>query len=158
MEVSEENVEKPSEKVIELREKLRNELQNHRVLLRTSAFDKNRFLESEILNEKDIIGLTSRIKRRKRVEEDELIKLGNSFFQNEENISTFIKITGGINVIVKEFIGHQRQLLAAQCIYNLSLGNEVCCSKIAVFCGAYLMIYFRSIINISLNVSSIIST
>lgn len=147
--------EKSSELVTELRFKRRDELSKSRGLHRQSAFDKNRFLESEILTEEDIKGLCGRIKRRKHCTEEDLEKLGNAFFQSEANISSFIKVTGAINVIIKEFIGIERQLQAAKVICNMSLGDEICCSKIALFAGAYLMIFLKNVSNVSLIVSII---
>jgi hypothetical protein len=147
-----ETIDKPSEKVIEVRCRLRDNLRKNQEIHRSSAFDKNRFLDSEILNEKDIAGLCARIKRRKHATDDDLEKLGVAFFQSESNITTFIKITGAINVLVKEFIG-QRQILAAQVLCNLSLGDDICCARIATFSGVYLMIYIRNINQVLMSVS-----
>lgn len=131
--------------------KLADELrQNRRVTYRGSqesnrwrAFDSNRFVDSEILTEKDVVGLCSRIKRRKHATAEDLQKLCVAFIQRETNGSAFIKVTGAINVVIKEFTGSDRsqQLLAAQCLCNLSLGDESVCSKVAVFAGSYLMIF-----------------
>lgn len=141
-----------------LRARIREEFARARDLHRSLAFDTNRFLESEILTEKDVVGICSRIKRRKHATEEDLIKLSNAFFQSEANISAFIKVTGAINVIVKEFIGNNdRQLLAAKTLCNMSLGNDVCCSRIATFAGVYLMIYLRNLHNNSFNVSCLIN-
>ncbi|KAG5675183.1 hypothetical protein PVAND_005108 [Polypedilum vanderplanki] len=139
------DIEKLTDKVNELRVKVRNDLDRFRQIKRSAAFNKNRFLENEILTEEDIKGLCSRIKRRKHADEEDLIKLGNAFFQSENNISAFIKTTGAIKVLIKEFIGKDRRLLAAQCLCNLSLGCEAACSKIAIFGGCYLNIYLRNL-------------
>ncbi|CAG9798847.1 unnamed protein product [Chironomus riparius] len=152
MEIDRENkeIENLSGKVNELRVKLREEHSKSQHLHRSIAFDHNRFIESEIFTESDVTGICSRIKRRKHATEEDLIKLATSFYQNEANISAFMKITGAINVIVKEFIGHSdRQLLTAQALCNLSL-SDACCSKIATFAGAYLMIYLRNLTQTSL--------
>ncbi|XP_070506888.1 uncharacterized protein [Chironomus tepperi] len=147
MEIDPENteIENLSGKVNELRVKLREEHSKSQHLHRSTAFDQNRFIESEILTESDVTGLCSRIKRRKHATEEDLIKLATAFYQNEANISAFMKITGAINVIVKEFIGHSdRQFLTAQVLCNLSL-SDACCPKIATFAGAYLMMYLRNV-------------
>lgn len=127
----------------ELRENRRVILREHQENNRLRAFDSNRFVDSDILTEKDVVGLCSRIKRRKRATAEDLQKLCNAFIQSEANISAFIKVTGAINVIIKEFTGSDRtqQLFAAQCLCNLSLGDEACCSKVATFAGSYLMIF-----------------
>lgn len=113
---------------------------------RMKAFDANRFLESEIVTEADIKGLCSRIKRRKHADAADLVKLGTAFLQSENNITAFLSVIGAIDVIVKELtgtVGSQR-ILAAQCLCNMSLGSEFCCSKIASTAGVYLMICMDS--------------
>lgn len=147
--------EKPSELVKESRFKRREEHTKSRGLHRHIAFDQNRFLESEILKEEDIKGICGRIKRRKHCTEEDLEKLCNAFFQSEANISAFIKVTGAINVVIKEFIGVERQLQAAKVICNMSLGDEICCNKIALFAGAYLMIFLKNLSNVPLIVSNL---
>jgi hypothetical protein len=110
--------------------------------------------ESDILTEDDIKGLCNRIKRRKHADEEDLVKLGNAFFQSEKNISAFINTTGALKVLIKELIGRDRKLLAAMCLCNLSLGNDSACSKIASFAGCYLMIYLRNLKDFALVVSA----
>lgn len=145
-----ENIEKPSEIIIESRSKRRDDLNKSRELHRITAFNKNRFLESEILSGSDIKGLCGRIKRRKHCTEEDLEKLTNAFFQSEENITEFLKVTGAINILVKELLGTERQLLAAQCLCNLSLGDEISCNKIATFAGCYLMILLKNLSDVML--------
>lgn len=149
----EEKIEKPSEIVIESRSRRRDDLNKSRELHRISAFNKNRFLESEILNESDIKGLCGRIKRRKHCTEEDLEKLSNAFFQCENNIIEFLKITGAINILVKEILGTERQLMAAQCLCNLSLGDEISCHKVATFAGCYLMMLLKNLSDVMLIVS-----
>lgn len=147
-------IENQSEIVIESRIKRRDYLNKTRELHRTSAFDRNRFLESEILTESDIKGICTRIKRRKHCTEEDLEKLTNAFFQSESNITEFISVTGAINVVIKELIGSERQLMAAQCICNLSLGDEASCNKVATFVGSYIIILLKNLTNVMLIVSS----
>lgn len=149
----EEIIEKSSEIVIKSRIKRRDELKHTQVLHRISTFSKNRFLESEILKESDIKGLCGRIKRRKHCTEDDLEKLTNAFFQSEQNIVEFLNITGAINVLIKELIGSNNKLLAAQCLCNISLGNEISCNKVASFAGCYLMILLKNVSHTMLIVS-----
>ena len=139
----------------ELRSNRRIKLKEHQEFNRLKAFDSNRFVESEILTEKDVVGLCSRIKRRKHATEEDLRKLSNAFIQSEANIVAFIKITGAINILIKEFTGCERnqQLLAAQCLCNLSLGDETCCSKVATFAGSYLMIFIMKSSDVAFSVS-----
>lgn len=126
-----------------LREGRRTRKQKQQKFFRLKAFDANRFVESQLVTETDIAGLCSRIKRRKRADAADLVKLGTAFIQSEKNISAFLKVTGAIEVIIKEFTGSDRnqQILAAQCLCNMSLGDEFCCTKIASAAGIYLMIY-----------------
>ncbi|XP_040171562.1 uncharacterized protein LOC120905014 [Anopheles arabiensis] len=95
----------------------------------------------EHITEQEIKGLAGRIKRRKRCDPLDLVRLSYGFQQSRENIAHFIRTTGAINVIVKELTGHDYnlQLLAAECLCNLSLGDDVCCEKIANFAGTYLI-------------------
>lgn len=85
----------------ESREKRRDLLRGQREFNRSKAFDLNRFVESEIVTEKDIAGLCSRIKRRKHATDDDLRKLCNAFLQSEANIAVFVKTTGAINIVIK---------------------------------------------------------
>lgn len=95
---------------------------------------------NENITENDITGLAGRIKRRKQAESEDLYRLSNGFLQNELNIKTFVNIQGALNVIVKVLTGNNAklQILAAECINNLSLGDSVACEKIALICGTYL--------------------
>ena len=146
---------KSSELLNELRDNRRMKLKEHRDFNRLRAFDFNRFEESEIVKPEDIIVLCKRIKSRRVAKAEELIKLGNAFLQSEANITAFIKVTGAINIIIKDFTGKDRnlQILAAQCLCNLSLGDEVCCSKVATFAGSYLMIFILNSNDLTLAVS-----
>lgn len=139
----------------ELRRNRIEKLREHQVNRRLAAFEKHRFDEDELINEHDIHGLCSRIKRRKGADAEDLQRLGIAFIQSEENIVSFIKVTGAINVIVKEFTGNDRnqQILAAQCLCNLSLGNDVCVAKLSTFAGSYLMILMLNINDTALAVS-----
>lgn len=133
--------------ISELRRNRAVKLRHHQDFQRSAAFEKHRFVATEIVNEQDIHGLCSRIKRRKRADDSDLRKLANAFIQSEENIIAFCKVTGAINVIVKEFTSNDRdqQLLAAQCLCNLSLGSDISCAKLSVFAGSYLMIFLVNI-------------
>lgn len=139
----------------ELRFNRRIKFKEQQEFNRMRAFDSNRFVESEILTDKDVAGLCSRIKRRKHATEEDLRKLSNAFIQSEENIKAFIKTTGAINILIKEFTGGERsqQLLAAQCLCNLCLGDETCCSKVALFAGSYLMIFIMKSSDVTFSVS-----
>lgn len=143
----------------EMRNKRRENLKHQQEFKRSNASASNRLLEAEILTEKDVAGLCSRIKRKKHAGPEDLGKLGNAFIQSEANIAAFIKTTGAINILIKELTGGDRsqQILAAQCLCNLSLGDEVCCSKIASFAGSYLMIFLMNSSENSLAVSLIFS-
>jgi hypothetical protein len=147
--------EKWVEQSTELRKNRREKLKQQQEFKRLSAFEKNRFAEDEIVTEADIKGLCARIKRRKRADVEDLQRLADAFLQSEENITAFLKVTGAINIIIKEFTGSDRnqQLLAAQCLCNLSLGDETSCAKIATFAGSYLMIFMLNSSDFSFSVS-----
>lgn len=131
----------------ELRESRRSRKQAQQEYSRLKAFDANRFVESEIVTEADIVGICSNIKKRKHADAADLVKLGTAFIQSEKNISAFLKVAGAIDVIIKEFTGSVRsqQIVAAQCLCNMTLGDEFCCTKIASSAGIYLVIYMMEL-------------
>ena len=133
------------------REKVRNKVHDVKRIGLKKLVKK----ESEKVTENDIKGLASRIKRKKHAAKEDLIKLSQGFLESEENITTFCKITGAINVIVKELTGKNadQRLKASECICNLSLGNEVCCEKIALLAGTYLATYIENVMCHGLSVS-----
>lgn len=64
------------------------------------------------ITEKDVTGLASRIKRKKAATEEDLNRLSHAFLLNVENIITFSKITGALNVIVKELTGDSQSTMS----------------------------------------------
>uniref|UniRef100_A0A1Q3EW63 Uncharacterized protein n=1 Tax=Culex tarsalis TaxID=7177 RepID=A0A1Q3EW63_CULTA len=143
---------------LRIREQNRNEVRWERHLHRKAELDVNRANLGEMLQEvaaiecvtpQEVKGLASRIKRRKHADLRDLVKLSYGFQQSGENISEFVRITGAINVVVKELTGHDsdRQLLAAECLCNLSLGDEVCCERVATFAGTYLVTLVENLNN-----------
>lgn len=144
------------------RELLRSETRWDRQRHRKAELDVNRAGLGELLHEvqqienvsgQEIKGLASRIKRRKHADAKDLVKLSYGFQQSGENISEFVRITGAINVLVKEFTGHDSdlQLLAGECLCNLTLGDDVCCEKVATFAGTYLITFLENVNNKRLN-------
>uniref|UniRef100_A0A182QJ20 IBB domain-containing protein n=1 Tax=Anopheles farauti TaxID=69004 RepID=A0A182QJ20_9DIPT len=134
----------------QIRSQKRHELKWDQKTHRKRELDRNRAGLGELhhsigviehITEQEIKGLAGRIKRRKRCDPIDLVRLSYGFQQSRENIAHFIRTTGAINVIVKELTGHDfnLQLLAAECLCNLSLGDDVCCEKIATFAGTYLI-------------------
>ena len=131
-----------------IREKAQHELVKHREQNRNKILDSKRFLpgfldeSSKKYTDKDITGISQRIKRKKHADKNDLVSLGKAFIQNEALISQFVNHTGALNVVIKEFTDPQSdQVLAAETLCNISLGNEVCCEKLANVSGTYLMIY-----------------
>lgn len=57
------------------------------------------------ITQKDVTGMAARIKRRKGATEEDLTRLSHAFLLDTENIVIFTKITGALNVIVKELTG-----------------------------------------------------
>ncbi|XP_022224064.2 uncharacterized protein LOC111075227 [Drosophila obscura] len=135
-----------------LRLKIRSYAKEQRQVLRTFATDALRFglgqIRSEIrelenLSAKDVCGLAARIKRRKHATSEDMYRLSHAFLQGNENISTFVGIPGAIQVLVKELSGAniQRQIDAAECFCNLSLGDAHVSEKITALAGSYLVTY-----------------
>ncbi|XP_034471714.1 uncharacterized protein LOC117779592 [Drosophila innubila] len=67
-------------------------------------------------------------------------------FSINENITVFAGVQGATQVIVKELTGAQvqRQVEAAECLCNLSLGEAYVCEKITNLAGSYLVTYLNS--------------
>lgn len=93
------------------------------------------------VNETEILKLCNRMKRRKQLEESDMVRLSQGFISSAANIETFQKTTGALNVLVKELIGSsgEKQVLAAEVFCNLSLGDSGSCLKIAKQIATYLM-------------------
>lgn len=107
---------------------------------------KHLITEVENITEADIAGLASRVKRRRTAAEPDLIRLSQAFLQSIGNISAFINIPGALNVIVKELTGNDsnRKVLACECLLNASLGSEICCEKVSMAAGSYLLMFLDS--------------
>lgn len=93
------------------------------------------------ITEPEILKLCNRIKRRKHADEKDLTRLSNGFLWSSDNISSFLKNQGSLNVLVKELTGSngQKQILAAEAVCNLSLGDPGACLKIAKQIATYLL-------------------
>lgn len=97
-----------------IRSNLREHLKLERFKVRNESSDalrvgvgaiKEIITDLDNITEKDVTGMASRIKRKKGATEEDLNRLSHAFLQNVENIITFSKITGALNVIVKELTG-----------------------------------------------------
>ncbi|XP_034100313.1 transmembrane and coiled-coil domain-containing protein 6 [Drosophila albomicans] len=138
-----------------LRHKIREYAKHQRKDLRTNATDALRFglgqirdeiRELENLSVKDVHGLAGRIKRRKHATTEDMYRLSHAFLQSNDNINAFAATQGAVQVIVKELTGTnvQRQIDAAECLCNLSLGEAHVCEKITTLAGSYLVTYLNS--------------
>lgn len=144
--------------VSSIREKHRTDTYRLQSDQRTKSMDRKRcglfeieshIKEHEQLTEEDIKKLSARIKRRKHAIKKDLLTLNAAFLHTSENISVFCKITGALNIIVKEFTGTDTeiQLLAAECLCNIALGDDVCSKKIIQLSGSYLVTYLDNVSN-----------
>ncbi|KAH8293109.1 hypothetical protein KR044_004279, partial [Drosophila immigrans] len=138
-----------------LRHRIREYAKHQRKDLRTNATDALRFglgqikdeiSELENLSVKDVHGLAGRIKRRKHATAEDMYRLSHAFLQSNDNIKAFAATQGAAQVIVKELTGAnvQRQIEAAECLCNLSLGEAHVCEKITTLAGSYLVTYLNS--------------
>ncbi|XP_075152258.1 uncharacterized protein LOC142226246 [Haematobia irritans] len=157
-----------------LREKIREYTKRHREQVRADTSDSLRFQLGEIkeyikeldnLSEKDVTGLAARIKRRKHATEEDMYRLSHAFLQDAKNIEVFSKTTGALQVLIKELTGNnaERQISAAECLCNLSLGEAPVCEKISSFTGSYLVTFLKSkesqLVRLSLwTIANILST
>lgn len=136
----------------EIRERQRLEVRRHQSEQRGDLLDRKRCGLSDAINEearlteKDVAGLAARLKRRKRAEENDLKRLTAAFLHSGKNVSEFCRITGALNVVMKEFTGTdtELQLLAAECLCNLALGEDACSKKVATAAGTYLLLYLTN--------------
>lgn len=89
----------------------------------------------------EILKLCNRIKRRKQLEDYDLIRISKGFLCSSENIVLFLKTQGAFNVLIKELIGSSgdKQILVAEAICNLSLGDHLSCVKISKAIASYLL-------------------
>ncbi|EDW64295.1 uncharacterized protein [Drosophila virilis] len=107
---------------------------------------KDKISELENLGIKDVQGMASRIKRRKHATEEDMYRLSHAFLQGNANINAFAEVQGATQVIVKELTGThmQRQIEAAECLCNFSLGEAHVCEKITALAGSYLVTLLNS--------------
>ena len=143
-----------------IREKSLHDLEKNRESSKNKIYDSKRlilgFLDADKkYTEKDISGMAQRIKRRKHADENDLVSLGKAFIQNETLINHFLSIPGALHVVIKEFTDFQsHQVLAAETLCNISLGNAVCCEKLTSAAGTYLTIYILNTNQLQLTVCS----
>lgn len=146
-------ISKENESIVQLREKLRTKLRISRQEHRHKGTDTVRIAIGESFTENlrtyakdDVQRLAKAIKNKKRANPHQLNQLAHAFLQSNENIQCFLNVTGALNVVVKEFTGtrNDTQLLAAECICNLSLGSEVACEKLALNVATYLITFLKS--------------
>lgn len=144
---------KETESITQLREKLRTKMRISRQEHRHESVDTIRMAIGENYTENlrtytptDVLKLAKAVKHQKRAKLHQLGQLSHAFLQSAENIQCFLNVTGALNVIVKEFTGNHEdtQLLAAECLCNLSLGAEISCEKLALHIGSYLITYLKS--------------
>lgn len=144
-----------SDAVEHLRENVRLNLQITRNERRHQKVDSIRigigefsktFADVQTFSEDDVLALANRIKQQKHAKSDNLIQLSHAFLQSSENIQCFLKVTGALNVLVKELTGHDTntQMLAAEVMCNLSLGSEVSSEKVALCAASYLITFLKS--------------
>lgn len=133
---------------LEIRDKLKEDLSGRRKLQRESQKDKRRcglgLVSKEVevqISGDEVLKLCNRIKRRKQADQLDLYRLSNAFLNSLDNIKAFMMNEGAINVLINALTGShgEKQVLAAESICNLSLGDHICCAKIAKLTGSYLI-------------------
>lgn len=116
-------------------------LQRHRLrdTLRCGLVEEQQ--QQQTVSVGEVEKLCNRIKRRKHADESDLERLSRGFLSSAANITAFVKVPGALNVLIKELTGSsgEKQVLAAEAICNLSLGDSGSCSKIAKQVAAYLL-------------------
>lgn len=144
---------KETEAIARLREKLRTEMRISREGQRQESADTIRIAIGENYTENlhtytqdEVLKLAKTIKLQKHANPHQLNQLCHAFLQSAENIQDFLNVTGSLNVIVKAFTGtnSDTQLLAAECVCNLSLGSEISCEKLTLHVASYLITFLKS--------------
>lgn len=130
---------------------------------------KDQTVNLQTFTTKDVYDIIEKIKKQRHASEAELLKLSHAFLQSVENIDCFVNRTGAVQVIVKEMTGNsvrqfnwimkihkkktfffslgtkiETQMLAMECLCNMSLGPEISCEKIAQLIGTYLHTFLQS--------------
>lgn len=115
---SEEKPIQAMESTLKLRDKIREYSKSDRKQFRANITDSLRFGVGEIkarieelenLTEKDVTGLARRIKRRKHATCEDMYRLSHAFLQDLQNIETFSKIPGALQVLIKELTGKHKK-------------------------------------------------
>ncbi|XP_031623357.1 uncharacterized protein LOC116340809 [Contarinia nasturtii] len=120
-----------------------NELDNLRI---THGKLEDLSINLQTFTKDNVLATANKIKKQRHASATELMKLSHSFLQSSENINCFVNATGALPVIVKEMTGTntEKQLLAVECLCNLSLGSANDCEKIAQKAGTYLHTFLES--------------
>lgn len=144
---------KETESILQLREKMRTKMKISRQEHRHEGVDTIRIAIGDtytdnlrIYTQDDVLKLAKVIKHQKHAKPHQLNQLSHAFLQSAQNIQCFLNVTGALNVIVKELTGsnNDAQLLAAECVCNLSLGTEISCEKLALHVATYLITFLKS--------------
>lgn len=134
-----------NELVESVRQRTRSAVDLHRRKLRSDQIDASR-LNLKEFSEENVSDLAQSLKSQKHARINQLHDLSQAFLQSVDNIACFMNVTGAINVIVKELTSncYDTQILAAECVCNLSLGTEIPCEKLAHQTTSYLLTFLRS--------------
>lgn len=116
----------------------------------------------------DVLDIANQIKKQRHASAMDLSKLCHAFLQSTDNINCFVNAAGAVPVIIKEMTGKsvasikflvgiqfkynfysigtktETQMIAIECLCNLSLGSENACEKIAQKAGTYLHTFLQS--------------
>ncbi|XP_037959726.1 uncharacterized protein LOC119689057 [Teleopsis dalmanni] len=96
----------------------------------------------EAISTQEIVDLSEKLRSRRTATCEDLFRLSRAFISDEQHIVAFMSTPGAFQVIIKELTGRRadRELLALQCICNLSLGKAKICEKIVAYAGSYLSV------------------
>ncbi|XP_054257772.1 importin subunit alpha-4 isoform X1 [Macrosteles quadrilineatus] len=112
-----------------------NILKNKRKSLQ-DVVDNGRLIKNE-----EVTILANKLKTKSLVQFEDLALLKIAFVQSSHNIVAFLKVKGALHGLVREFSSAKPnfELLAAECICNLALGDAKSCFIVAKAAGPYLL-------------------
>ncbi|XP_055295482.1 uncharacterized protein LOC129565094 [Sitodiplosis mosellana] len=120
-----------------------DELDNLRI---THGDPEDDSINLQTFTKNDVLDIANKIKKQRHASTTDLLKLCHAFLQSIDNINCFVNTTGAVPVIVKEMTGKktETQMLAIECLCNLSLGSEDTSEKVAQKAGTYLHTFLQS--------------
>ncbi|XP_077298756.1 transmembrane and coiled-coil domain-containing protein 6 [Arctopsyche grandis] len=134
----------------ELRAREKQQLETSRRQQRSDVINSSRrglgYTSNLKYSVETVTKIATKLKSKGSISVDELLILMYALSEHEDHISSFFKIHGAVQGLIKELTGidARKQLIATGCICNLALGPTKSCLYLAKNCGTYLITYLQS--------------